>query len=107
VVRKLDLPPLPDESHPLYPVLLSVRFDIDSAPVFLSRFFGGAARQREASSVTWQVRFASVCLDALPEKTLERLSGDANIFVRAAAKNRLENPSWRFRFDEILGSVGA
>lgn len=107
VVRKLDLPPLPAESHPLYPVLLSVRFDIDSAPLFLARFFGGSTRQREASSVTWQVRFASVCLDALPEKTLERLSGDANCFVRAAAKKRRENPGWRFRFSEILGSLGA
>ncbi|MBB6052344.1 hypothetical protein [Armatimonas rosea] len=104
VVRKLELPPLPRDDHPLYSVLLSVRFNIDSAPVFLSRFFGGASRQREASSVTWQVRFASACLDSLPEKTLERLAGDANRLVQAAAKNRLQDPDWRFRFAAILES---
>ncbi|WP_309708873.1 hypothetical protein [Armatimonas sp.] len=106
-VHRLPLPPLPDSDDPLYPVVLSVRLRDEPAPLFLARFLGGKAKQREWASLNWLARFASVGRDELPTKTLEGLARDANVFVQAAAKMRLGNPAWRFRFEDVSRSMEA
>jgi hypothetical protein len=65
---------------------------------FLNRLYiTNPNKIRSASRATaWYQRLAIALNSKTEIATLETLANDANLYVRAAAQNRLDDPSWRF-----------
>jgi hypothetical protein len=59
-------------------------------------FDDGARIQKAAQYATWYSRFAVSLNIHATRDTLEKLAGDGNRYVRAAARARLADPNWRF-----------
>jgi hypothetical protein len=58
-----------------------------------------------ARSPWWQVRFGVAINPNAGPKPLHKLANDPNRYVRAAARARLSDPAWRFRYREPEDSI--